>query len=173
MELTTADIIIRLAVTTVLATLIGMEREWHEKPAGIRTNVMVGLGATIMTLASIYTPALWPDIRPIDPGRLAAQIVSGIGFIGAGAILRSEKGAVVGLTTAATMWVVAGMGIAVGFGLYREAIATTAFVFFTFFILGQLVNQIRKKRGVRDYNRHESMLEDQTNMEGKSAGDRE
>lgn len=171
--MTTTDIIIRLAVTTVLATLIGMEREWHEKPAGIRTNVMVGLGATVMTLASIHTPALWPDVRPIDPGRLAAQIVSGIGFIGAGAILRSEKGAVVGLTTAATMWVVAGMGIAVGFGLYREAIATTAFVFFTFFILGRLVRKIRKDRGLRDDGGHEPLHEDQVSMEGLSAGDRE
>jgi putative Mg2+ transporter-C (MgtC) family protein len=145
-EITTADIVIRLSVATVISALIGVEREWREKPAGIRTNVMVGMGACLITLASVQMPSLWPEFRPIDPGRISAQIISGIGFIGAGAILRSSRGAVVGLTTAATLWVVAGMGMAVGFGFYLEAIIAAVLVLFTFLILGRLVRQVRTSR---------------------------
>ena len=152
-EITTADIVIRLSVATVISALIGVEREWREKPAGIRTNVMVGMGACLITLASVQMPSLWPEMRPIDPGRIAAQIVSGIGFIGAGAILRSRRGAVVGLTTAATLWVVAGMGMAIGFGFYLEAIVASTLVFFTFIVLGQLVNRVRSSRKEKKYSK--------------------
>ena len=172
-DLTTTDIIARLALATLLSSLVGMEREWREKPAGIRTNVMVGLGACLFTMASAQTPGLWPDVRPIDPGRIAAQIVSGIGFIGAGAIIfRSREGAVFGLTTAATLWVVAGLGLAVGYGFYLEAIIATAMVFFTFFVLGRLVNMIRVKRGSRRYVR-QLMDENHPEMSGMNAGDDE
>jgi putative Mg2+ transporter-C (MgtC) family protein len=144
MLLSTEDIILRLVIITLLAAAIGAEREYHRRPAGIRTNAMVGLGATLMTLASVQTPALWPGMTPVDPGRIAAQIVVGIGFIGAGIILQRREGRVIGLTTAATLWVVAGLGIAVGMGLYREAIATATFVFFTFFVLTKVVVAVRK-----------------------------
>ncbi len=138
------DIVIRLLTIMVLAGLIGLEREYHRRPAGLRTNVMVGIGATLITLASIQTVDLWPDVRPIDPGRIAAQIVSGIGFIGAGVILRQEsKRKVVGLTTAATLWVVAGLGIAVGMGLILEAVTAFTLVFFTFFLLTPIVKRVR------------------------------
>lgn len=107
----------------------------EKKPAGIRTNVMVGLGACLLTMASAQLPGLWPDIKPTNPGRIVAQIVSGIGFIGAGAIIfRSSEGAVYGLTTTATLWVVAGLGLAIGAGYFLEAVAATAMVFFTFFV---------------------------------------
>ena len=174
-EITTVDIIIRLSLATVVSALIGIEREWHKKPAGIRTNVMVGLGACLITMASVQVPGIWgvETNSPVDPGRIAAQIVSGIGFIGAGAILRSKRGAVVGLTTAATLWVVAGLGIAIGFGFFIEAIATTAMVLFTFIVLGRVVNQIRKARGEKGNAMLDEDIEDQVGEEndGVSAGD--
>ena len=140
------DILLRLFVITVISAMIGMEREFRHKPAGLRTNVMVGLGSTLMTIASIKAVELFPDLKTVDPTRIAAQIVTGIGFIGAGAILRPVSGSnqnVIGLTTAATLWVVCGLGIAVGMGFFFEAILTTLFVFFTFFLLSRLVNKMR------------------------------
>ncbi|MDD5251386.1 MAG: MgtC/SapB family protein [Patescibacteria group bacterium] len=138
------DILIRLAVITVLAGAVGIEREYHAKPAGLRTNVMVGLGSTIMTISGLKAVELFPHLLSIDPTRIAAQVITGIGFIGAGAILRPGKSNVIGLTTAATLWVVSGLGIAVGMGLYYEAIVTTLLVFFTFMVLSQLVGYVRQ-----------------------------
>jgi putative Mg2+ transporter-C (MgtC) family protein len=107
---------------------------------------MVGIGSTLMTIASVKAVELMSGSVGTDPTRIAAQIVSGIGFLGAGAILRpvgSGNLNVVGLTTAATLWVVAGLGIAVGMGFYVAAIAATLLVFFTFFLLGKIVEMIR------------------------------
>jgi putative Mg2+ transporter-C (MgtC) family protein len=109
----------------------------------MRTNAMVGIGSTLMTLASIQTFALFPEARNVDPARIAAQLVVGIGFIGAGVILREGGRKVVGLTTAATMWVVCGLGIAVGMGLYLEALTAFALSFFTFFMLTPIVHRVR------------------------------
>ncbi len=143
--ITNSEAFTRLMLITMISALIGVEREYHHKPAGLRTNVMVGLGSTLMTIASVRVLEISPVIQGIDPARIAAQIVTGIGFIGAGAILRPSngKGNVVGLTTAATLWVVAGLGIAVGMGFYFEAIVTTLFVFFTFLVLSKLVARVR------------------------------
>lgn len=138
---------IRLIIITVLSGLIGLEREYHGKPAGLRTNVMVGLGSTLVTLASIRALDIFPGVAAVDPTRIAAQIITGIGFIGAGVILRpttADGRGVVGLTTAATLWVVSGLGIAVGLGLYMEAVLTTGMVFFTFFVISRFVNRVRK-----------------------------
>lgn len=145
MIITQEEAFLRLVVVTCLTALIGMEREYRNKPAGLRTNVMVGIGATLMTIASIKVLDLFPNVVGMDPMRVAAQIITGIGFIGAGAILRTEeKTNVVGLTTAATLWVVSGLGIAVGMGLYFEAIMATGFVFFTFSVISKGVQLIRK-----------------------------
>jgi putative Mg2+ transporter-C (MgtC) family protein len=166
-DLSSIDILARLSLTTVLAALIGAEREWREKPAGIRTNAMVGLGACLLGMASIQVPGLWPDNRPIDPGRIAAQVVSGIGFLGAGVIvLRSGRGAVFGLTTAATLWVVAGLGLVIGMGYFFEAIAATLMVFFTFFVLGKVVKVVRIKRGDRRYTREPDDHDDRPEIYG-------
>ncbi|HTM68312.1 MAG TPA: MgtC/SapB family protein [Candidatus Binatia bacterium] len=139
------EALVRLMLITVLSALIGMEREYHHKPAGLRTNVMVGLGSTLMTLASVKVLEISPVLQGIDPARIAAQIVTGIGFIGAGVILRpsSGRGQIIGLTTAATLWVVSGLGIAIGMGFYAEAIMTTALVFFTFVVLSKVVGRLR------------------------------
>jgi len=149
MVVSNLDIAVRLLTITALSGLVGIEREYHAKPAGLRTNVMVGLGSTLITLASIRALDLFPNVNSLDPTRITAQIITGIGFIGAGAILRpsinsKSHEAVIGLTTAATLWVVSGLGIAVGMGLYYEAVLTTLLVFFTFFLLSKIVNYVRK-----------------------------
>lgn len=137
------DVLLRLVVALVLSSLIGAEREYHRKPAGLRTNAMVGLSACLMMVAAVLAVDAFPD-KDIDPTRIAGQIVTGIGFIGAGAILRPSNGGshIVGLTTAATLWLVCGLGIAVGLGFYAEAIVTTILVFVSFFTLNRLVQKI-------------------------------
>jgi putative Mg2+ transporter-C (MgtC) family protein len=110
--------VLRLVIATVLGGLIGYERELAEKPAGLRTNLLVCLGAALFTVASIYGFG-----AEGDPSRVAAGIVAGIGFLGAGTILRGD-GAVHGITTAATIWAVAAIGLAVGAGLYLVAVVT-------------------------------------------------
>jgi putative Mg2+ transporter-C (MgtC) family protein len=102
--------------------LIGYERERAEKPAGFRTHLLVCIGAALFTVSSIYGFS-----GLVDPSRVAAGVVVGIGFLGAGTILRGEKG-VTGLTTAATIWSVAAIGLAVGAGLYLAAIITAVLV---------------------------------------------
>lgn len=143
LSLSQTEVFQRLLLITFLSGLIGIDREYHHKPAGLRTNVMVGLGSTLMTIASFRVLEVFPHTS-LDPTRIAAQIVTGIGFIGAGAILRPKGDNVIGLTTASTLWVVSGLGIAVGFGLYLEAIMTTAMVFFTFLVLSRLVKAVRR-----------------------------
>jgi uncharacterized membrane protein YhiD involved in acid resistance len=137
------DVFLRLVVALILSALIGAEREYHRKPAGLRTNAIVGLSACLMTVAAVLAVDAFPD-KAIDPTRIAGQIITGIGFIGAGAILRPSNGGIhiVGLTTAATLWLVCGLGIAVGLGFYAEAIVTTILVFVTFFTLNKVVRKI-------------------------------
>jgi putative Mg2+ transporter-C (MgtC) family protein len=140
-------IVFRLLLIMLLSGLIGIEREYHGKPAGLRTNVVVGLAATLMTLSSIRGMELFADVNGFDPTRVVSTIVTGIGFIGAGAILRKSPGGgdgVIGLTTAATLWLVTGLGIAVGMGFYFEAIFVTALVFVTFIALSKIVDWTRR-----------------------------
>jgi len=173
MYLTQLDILYRLTTILALSGLVGLEREYHAKPAGLRTNIMVGLGSTIMTMAGIQAVQLFPG-NSVDPTRIAAQVITGIGFIGAGAILRptgnNGYGNVVGLTTAATLWVVSGLGIAVGLGLYYEAAITTLLVFFTFSVLGRLVSYVRKHSKIynSDLKPHEEVDEKQPRREEDS-----
>jgi putative Mg2+ transporter-C (MgtC) family protein len=120
----------KLLLATLLGGAIGLERELAGKPAGLRTNILICIGAALFTQLSIDIAKVGvsPDGHPYgDTTRITAQIVSGIGFLGAGAILHGE-GAVVGLTTAATIWLVAAVGSAVGAGAYVDALGTTALV---------------------------------------------
>jgi len=126
----------QLLLATVLGGLVGLERELAGKPAGLRTNILICVGATLLMDVSISVASA-ATVGPADPGRIAAQVVSGIGFIGAGTIL-VERGSVVGLTTAATIWVVAAIGLAVGSHNYVEATGTTLLVVLTLFLLGWL-----------------------------------
>lgn len=121
----------QLVLSVVLASVVGWERELHGRPAGLRTHVLVAIGATLFTIASVHIAR-----GGGDPGRIAAQIVSGIGFLGAGTII--HQGSVVrGLTTAATLWAVAGIGLAVGLGgeMMLVALLATVVVFVTLTIL--------------------------------------
>jgi putative Mg2+ transporter-C (MgtC) family protein len=115
----------RLLLAAVLGGAIGWEREAARKPAGLRTNVLICLGAALLTDLSVLASTM--GTGPSDPGRIAAQIVTGVGFLGAGTIMQA-RGGVTGLTTAATLWVVAASGMAVGCGAQVEAVGGTALV---------------------------------------------
>ena len=122
---------LRLLLAALLGGVIGLQREKAGKPAGLRTHMLICIGATLFTLVGIY--AFNGGIA--DPSRVAAGVVTGIGFLGAGAIIfRSSDGYVTGLTTAATMWAVGGIGMAVGAGLYIAAAITTAIILIILFI---------------------------------------
>lgn len=114
---------LRLLVAVVLGALVGYERERAGKPAGVRTHGMVSLGAALFAVVSLHGFG-----GAGDPGRVAAQIVTGIGFLGAGAILH-ERGSIQGLTTAASLWVTAAIGLSVGVGMVLMSVATAALVF--------------------------------------------
>lgn len=137
----------RLFLAALLGGLIGFEREASGKPAGFRTNLLICLGAALITEISItiaYDVTVQGQFRA-DPGRIAAQIVSGIGFLGAGTIMQA-RGSVVGLTTAATMWVVAGIGMAVGAGAYALAGTATAITLLALRVLHRLDDQLLPRR---------------------------
>ncbi|MBO6068249.1 MAG: MgtC/SapB family protein [Bacteroidales bacterium] len=124
------ELIIRVIVGGILGGIIGFEREKRAKEAGFRTHFLVALGSTLITVISAYGFDKVADLIPIaryDPARLAAQIVSGIGFIGAGLII-FQKNVIHGLTTAAGLWVTAAIGIACGVGHYELAVITTIMV---------------------------------------------
>ncbi|MCC7356936.1 MgtC/SapB family protein [Candidatus Uhrbacteria bacterium] len=135
MDLSFVEIAFRLIAATILSGLIGIEREIRQKPAGVRTNALIGLGSAVMTLAGILIYSMYPQSS--DASRIASVVVQGVGFLGAGAIIQSS-GTVHGLTTAATMWVVAGIGIACGFGLYPLAGITALIVLMLLVIFGPL-----------------------------------
>src|SRR6478672_5906712 len=114
------SIALKLVLAAILGGVIGIEREIRDKPAGLRTNILICVGSTLFMTVSTQMASLTGG----DPTRIAAQIVTGIGFLGAGAVLHSH-GYVIGLTTAATIWVVAGVGMALGGGMYTVALFTT------------------------------------------------
>ncbi len=123
--------LLRLALAAVLGGLIGVERELREREAGLRTHLLVALGSALFTIVGAYGFHAFLEsgasVVRADPTRIAAQIVTGIGFLGAGAIIR-QGFSVRGLTTAATLWVVAAVGLAAGAGYYSVAVITTALV---------------------------------------------
>jgi putative Mg2+ transporter-C (MgtC) family protein len=125
------DIALRLGLAALLTGAVGLEREWRERSAGLRTHMLVGVGSALFTLVSAYA---WSDFvfdrsqgTVFDPTRIAAQIVTGIGFIGAGAIIRQGL-SIRGLTTAAGLWVAAAIGMAVGAGYWGAALIGTGVV---------------------------------------------
>lgn len=119
--------LIRLGVGLLLGAAIGAEREFHKHPAGARTYMLICLGSTLATLVSIYICQTNTDLLNGDPGRIAAQILTGIGFIGAGLILKTGSG-VSGITTAASIFATAVIGMAVGVGMIKTAALVTAAV---------------------------------------------
>lgn len=124
----------RLGVSVLLGALIGIERQLHRRNAGLRTHTLVSLGSCLIMLTSIYVFDIYKEVANIDPARIAAGVITGIGFLGAGTILRDSEG-VRGLTTAASLWVVAAIGLAAGVGFYSAAIGTTVLALVVLLIL--------------------------------------
>ena len=127
----------RLFVATLCGGLIGLEREIHGKVAGLRTHALVSLGSALIMLVSMDMFAAYRGIASVDPTRIAAQVVSGIGFLGAGAIIRFPTG-ITGLTTAASLWVVSAIGLASGAGFFKPALAATILVLMVLFLFAQM-----------------------------------
>ena len=123
-EVTTVGSIYKLLLSMVLGAVVGFERKRKGQSAGVRTFSLIAMGATLAMLLSIYVPQEYMGLKNGDPGRIAAQVVTGIGFLGAGAIIQM-KGSVRGLTTAAGIWMVATIGMAVGVGLYWLSVVAT------------------------------------------------
>jgi putative Mg2+ transporter-C (MgtC) family protein len=137
---TQLDLALRLTVGLVLGAIIGFERELHRQPAGFRTHSLVSLGAALFTVVSAF--GFSGDL--VDPTRIAAQIVSGIGFIGAGTILQ-YRGHIRGLTTAASLWSVAAIGTAAGAGLYVVAIVGTVLILVILSLLDNVERFARRR----------------------------
>src|SRR5207249_4249248 len=131
----------KLLLAAILGGMVGIEREIRDKPAGLRTNILICVGSTLFMSISTKVAQLLGG----DPTRIAAQIISGIGFLGAGAVLQSH-GFVLGLTTAATIWVVAGVGMALGSGMYLVAVFATAMSLVTLYFLSFVEDRIQGRR---------------------------
>ncbi|AZK45671.1 MgtC/SapB family protein [Paenibacillus lentus] len=142
-----ADLSLRIVISLVLGGLIGLEREWHNHPAGFRTHILVCVGATLIMLLSIYGFGDFANEYNVrmDPARLAAQVVSGIGFLGAGAIIRNGS-SISGLTTAASIWVVAAIGLCVGAGFFFGAVLVTVLVIIILVLLNEFEKSFHNRR---------------------------
>lgn len=136
-----------MAIAAVLGGIIGWEREIGRRPAGLRTHILVAVGSALLMIVSQAVFIEYSDVSlRIDPGRIAAQVVSGIGFLGAGTILR-EGASVKGLTTAASLWVVSALGLAVGIGAYVGAVAGTLLTLAALVYLRRL-ERVLQRRGL-------------------------
>jgi putative Mg2+ transporter-C (MgtC) family protein len=123
-EITSYSATLRLIFSFLMGVIIGIERQYRRQEAGLRTFTLICLGSTVAMLVSVWIPQSYAGVLSGDPGRIAAQVLTGIGFLGAGAIIQSH-GSIHGLTTAACIWVVAIIGLAVGAGMYIPAFITT------------------------------------------------
>ena len=140
------EIIAKLGITAILGLIIGIEREIKQKPVGLKTSLVISIVSCLLTIVSIESAYLSPGSDEVnitmDPLRLAAQIISGIGFLGAGVILRRDNDSISGLTTAALIWGAAGIGVAVGAGFYTEAIVVVILILVSVEILPVVMSWI-------------------------------
>ncbi|NOV00363.1 MgtC/SapB family protein [Paenibacillus planticolens] len=139
--------LMKLGIAAIFGLIIGLEREIRNKPLGLKTSLIICLSSCLLTIVSIESANKYavPGLHVMDPMRLAAQVVSGIGFLGAGAILRKHNDVIIGLTTAAMIWGAAGLGIAVGAGFYVEAFFGLLLIMVSVVVLPYYI----KKRGPR------------------------
>lgn len=155
----------RIMLAMLLGGIIGAERERKNRSAGFRTHILVTVGSCMFMIVSISMPMMistMPNgiVNNADPGRIAAQVVSGIGFLGAGAIIQ-DKGKVRGLTTAASLWVVAAIGLAAGAGMYFTATATTFFLFLILTVFAKFEEKtMRKTKAEAEKNRYHEEIEE-------------
>ncbi|NLP35245.1 MAG: MgtC/SapB family protein [Clostridiales bacterium] len=140
-------IVFRLLLAIVLGGVIGFERGKSGRPAGFRTHILVCLGSTMAMMTNQF---IFQEYGISDPTRIAAQVISGIGFLGAGTIIVTGKHQVKGLTTAAGLWATACMGLAIGIGFYKAAILSCIFIFFVTVVLHRLDNSLLSKSKVMD-----------------------
>ncbi len=144
------DIMIKLGISAVFGLIIGLERELKRKPVGLKTSLVISVVSCLLTIVSIESAYMFPDSDNVritmDPLRLAAQIVSGIGFLGAGVILRRGNDSISGLTTAAMIWGAAGIGIAVGAGFYIEALVGVALLIISVEFMPYLMKMVGPKQ---------------------------
>jgi putative Mg2+ transporter-C (MgtC) family protein len=142
---------VRLLLSLVAGGIIGFEREYRRQPAGFKTHILICVGSTLLMLLSIYIPQQFFDMKNGDPGRIAAQVVSGIGFLGAGAILKLGNN-VKGLTTAASIWVSAGIGLAIGAGMFIPAIIALAIIMFVLLVLDNVEKKLFPTERIKTIN---------------------
>ncbi len=140
-EVTTTNAIVKLLISALLGGFIGFERKRKGQIAGSRTFALISMGATLAMLVSIAIPQIYPNFQNGDPARVAAQVISGIGFLGAGAIIQT-KSTIRGLTTAAGIWVAAGIGLAVGVGLYEIAVIAMVLILTTLLLLDHIEHKL-------------------------------
>lgn len=146
-------IITKVLLSTVLSGLIGYEREIRNKDAGLRTHILVGLGSTLIVLTSLYLSDIYKStLTPVDPARMMTGVVQGIGFLCGGAIIRAGATSVKGLTTAATLWIVSGVGIAVGAGDYPSAVIVTVVAMLVLVIVRRMEFGIHGRKSGPDKN---------------------
>jgi len=138
-NITEIDIVIRLCLAFLGGGIIGFERSYRRQVAGLRTHILIALGAASLMLLSIWIPQNFSERG--DPGRIAAQVVSGIGFLGAGAIIRLGSN-IRGLTTAASLWLTAAIGLTIGAGMYVTAITAEVLALITLFVLHKVEDKI-------------------------------
>lgn len=138
------EVIFKVVLCVILSSLIGFEREIRHKGAGLRTHILVGLGSTLIVLTSLHLFDIYKVSTVIDPTRMITGIVTGIGFLCAGTIIQAQSG-IRGLTTAAALWIVSGVGIAVGAGHYSAAIIVSIVVFTVLFIMRPIEYKLTKK----------------------------
>lgn len=139
-EFNTVSVLVRLLLAIVLGGFIGLERSKNGRAAGLRTHILVCLGATIASMTGVYINSYY---GAGDVSRIAAQVISGIGFVSAGTILVRNKSHVVGLTTAACIWAVGTIGIAIGYGFYEAAVIGALLMFFVTSVLNALDSKLR------------------------------
>lgn len=142
-EVNVINSIVKLSLSMVLGCLVGYERKRKGQAAGVRTFSLIAMGACLAMILSIYVPQEYLGLKNGDPGRIAAQVITGIGFLGAGAIIQM-KGSIRGLTTAAGIWMVATIGMAVGVGLYLISMVATAMILFILVEIERLEQRVSK-----------------------------
>ena len=138
------DLILRLSMAILVGGILGLNRELHVKPAGVRTHALVSLGAALAAVITLQTQALSGGYDPNSIGRIIQGVMTGIGFLGAGVILRDAGGHVTGLTTAATIWVCAALGIACGLG-YWKTVGVTIGLALVVLVFGQAVERVGER----------------------------
>ncbi len=147
------QIVLRLVLSVVLSGFVGLERQLHRRTAGLRTHILVSLGSCLIMLTSLYVFDIYKNVASIDPARIAARVITGVGFLGAGAII-NERGGIKGLTTAASLWISSGLGLAVGCGFYFAAAVATVLtlivLFFLRYVEGVLIKAGQNKGGQDD-----------------------